>query len=969
MSDPPELLTGRTLGEFVVGERIGRGGFADVYRAHQRSLDREAVVKVLRDAGGHPGRIARFEREARLASQLDHPYAAHVYAFGSEADGLLWIALELVRGTALDLYLADHGPIPLARFVSLFDQLCEVVYTAHASGLVHRDIKPANVMVIERAGRLLPKLLDFGIARPLPAHPPAPATAPVSESPEIATDTDTVETTSGVTASTIAGTPGYMAPEQWTTTEVDHRADIYALGLLAHECLTGVRPGGPAALDPSLPPGVAAAIARALAEAPEDRHGSALELAAAVRDGVPDLPATPLPLAPRRRRRWLLGVAVAAVAAIAIAVGVYLSTRGNTAVAGPACDPDPAVFAGRWDPIRRAALEHHLRGLSNNAPGQVERMLAAGDATRRNIETGLRAICEAAGRHELTAAQASMRSSCLERRAYLFAGMVDWGLGVKRANDLEPVLSIPTADCADITAPPIVDRAAAATLWKRYAHVIDAPMAKRADLYAALERDAKQRGEVELEVRAAYRLGMQRNATDQLDAADEALSRAATRAGEIRARGVEALAQSRRSTLAFRRGDIASARALSQIALDLASKPSTPDVVRATVYFDAGRAELQAARYADAAAHLEKARTLAAAAHSTALQFDALLMLSTVKSAAWQEHRTGSNKAARELVDQAVALARSTYGEHSIAFGNAILQRGDLAEVPGGGLDDHRKAVAVFRELFGPTSYGVVVARAGVANDLQKQNHYEAARGEYAELVKLAATNQALSGQRAHFQAELGRMTFGVGRYEEGARIVEQALESFPKDSSEMLYVRRLQITYDFELGRLDDATFHIAELDKIYRAQPKPPDIQIAYLHGVFEAELARAHGKPRTSERLTRAALRVFEEAHGDRELRAELLDSLGEALIQQRRWGEARGTFEEVERIARAARWTPVAMANLELDFARIDVAEGKRADAKARIDRARPVLEAQPGMITARKRLDELVGQTASGRRRR
>ena len=107
-------VTGRTLGDFVVGDLIGEGGFGQVYRAHQPLLERDAVIKVLRSA--HEGRsdiIARFLREARLASRLDHPYAAHIYAFGAEDDGLLWIAMELVRGTPLSDMIQTRGALPI----------------------------------------------------------------------------------------------------------------------------------------------------------------------------------------------------------------------------------------------------------------------------------------------------------------------------------------------------------------------------------------------------------------------------------------------------------------------------------------------------------------------------------------------------------------------------------------------------------------------------------------------------------------------------------------------------------------------------------------------------------------------------------------------------------------------------------------------------------------------------------------
>src|SRR6187397_1814790 len=179
-------LVGRTFGEFVVREPLGSGGFGMVFRAEQPALAREAVIKVLhRKLLGSETMVQRFFREARLASRLDHPYAAHTYAFGAEPDGLLWIAMELDRGTPLDRMLIVQGPIPLERFVPLLERICEVVHTAHEQGIVHRYLKPGNVMVLARAGRLLPKLLDFGIAKlddvePPPADqpPPPPASEP-----------------------------------------------------------------------------------------------------------------------------------------------------------------------------------------------------------------------------------------------------------------------------------------------------------------------------------------------------------------------------------------------------------------------------------------------------------------------------------------------------------------------------------------------------------------------------------------------------------------------------------------------------------------------------------------------------------------------------------------------------------------------------------------------------------------------
>jgi WD40 repeat protein/serine/threonine protein kinase len=350
-SSKPPVLEGRRLGEFELKEKLGAGGFGAIYRAEQVGLRREAVVKILRSQfAGIETVQRRFLREARLASSLDHPYAAHVYAFGAEPDGVLWIAMELVRGTPLGEMLRA-SPIPLRTFVPLLERLCEVVETAHEHGIVHRDIKPQNVMVIARAGALLPKLLDLGIAkdagtmqesrdsaaswdkdallnvrrlRSLAAVrasevPPAAAASPplaatqAMRGPEAlreassntyfgAGPTRTLEapeseppasSQSLTSQGDMVGSPSYMAPEQWTTPErVTSACDIYSLGVLAYEAITGRRPyvgsidelaqhhllSPVPRLPDSFPEELSAVLARAMAKDPRDRQANALEL-------------------------------------------------------------------------------------------------------------------------------------------------------------------------------------------------------------------------------------------------------------------------------------------------------------------------------------------------------------------------------------------------------------------------------------------------------------------------------------------------------------------------------------------------------------------------------------------------------------------------------------------------------------------------------------------------------------------
>jgi WD40 repeat protein/tRNA A-37 threonylcarbamoyl transferase component Bud32 len=289
----PARLIGRRLGDFTVGELLGAGGGGVIYRAEQRLLGRQAVVKLLpvqdpRQPGGAE-RVERFLREARLASRLDHPYAAHVYAFGAEPDGVLWIAMERVRGTSLARVLASQPGrrIPVSRFVHLLELICEVVHAAHEQGIIHRDLKPDNIMVLSRAGRLLPKLLDFGVAKQI-GEP--------TRDHDIGEPAAALELTQ---PGAHLGSPYYMAPEQWSEHGVvDARSDVYGLGVLTFEALTGGVPfrGRTAAelarqhrtadmpaLPADLPAALEPVLRAALAKRPDERPASALAFGEAVR--------------------------------------------------------------------------------------------------------------------------------------------------------------------------------------------------------------------------------------------------------------------------------------------------------------------------------------------------------------------------------------------------------------------------------------------------------------------------------------------------------------------------------------------------------------------------------------------------------------------------------------------------------------------------------------------------------------
>jgi serine/threonine-protein kinase len=375
-TDSDAALRGRQLGDFVLRECIGEGAFAAVYRSEQPLLGREAVVKVLHQRLRDSEVVfQRFMREARLASRLDHPYAAHVYAFGIEPDdGLAWIAMELVHGTSLARWITERGPLPLDMLIAFFEQVAEIVQNAHDHGIVHRDLKPSNVMIIEYPGKIFPKLLDFGIAKLVDE---AAAIGRPGSAVELDDTLTSGATDSGNVALTQAnatlGSPPYMSPEQWCDPlSVGPRSDLYSLGVMAYEALTGRQPftGDTIAaigeqhcnaevpsVGPQFPAALDRVFQRALAKNPDDRPASAIAFARELRtaafphgSGSQATIQTDAirPLGRPRWRPFALGAAVLAVAGIAAYFGgaaIYTSVAGARAEAPTAAaksvDPSP----------------------------------------------------------------------------------------------------------------------------------------------------------------------------------------------------------------------------------------------------------------------------------------------------------------------------------------------------------------------------------------------------------------------------------------------------------------------------------------------------------------------------------------------------------------------------------------------------------------------------------------------------
>lgn len=284
MSTSPELeasLIGRTLDEkYRIEERLSAGGMGAVYRARHLSMDRPVAIKMM-----HPRLVAdeaariRFQREARAAVRLQHQNAVSVTDFGETADGYIYLVMELLHGPTLREILLREAPIETARAISIMLQVSAAVAAAHEAGIIHRDLKPSNILVTKSPDvPAVVKVLDFGVAK-LAAG--------------------TLDDDDGAItlrqAGALIGTPRYMAPEQFNGHDLTPAADVYSLGVILYEMLTGMAPftgatpveiaakhvsdppHAPRTIVAAIPEDVERVVLHALEKAPEDRPANADE--------------------------------------------------------------------------------------------------------------------------------------------------------------------------------------------------------------------------------------------------------------------------------------------------------------------------------------------------------------------------------------------------------------------------------------------------------------------------------------------------------------------------------------------------------------------------------------------------------------------------------------------------------------------------------------------------------------------
>src|SRR5829696_2108222 len=357
------------MGKNLIDERyklralLGSGGMAEVYLAHDEVLGRDVALKLLKDQyAENEELVERFKREARSAASLSHPHIVPIFDWGETGDGRYYIAMEYLSGGTLKDRISSKGPLPARTAAAVALQIAKALRAAHERGVIHRDIKPRNILITD-SGHV--KVTDFGIAR-------------------------AVEATTISDLGDILGSVKYMSPEQAAGEPVREASDLYSLGVVLYEMLTGgvpfeassseevsakhaaEPPPHPREVNPKVPEGMDALVMRLLATDPDDRYGSAGQLAKDLRRVRDDLPllsssaeeattaaletpaASSLPAAapggtgPRRRRRWWFPI-LAALALLAL-----LSAVGGA-----------VGSAVGWDPLRgfgTASVPEILRG-------------------------------------------------------------------------------------------------------------------------------------------------------------------------------------------------------------------------------------------------------------------------------------------------------------------------------------------------------------------------------------------------------------------------------------------------------------------------------------------------------------------------------------------------------------------------------------------------------------------------------
>ena len=422
------LISGAKLGPYEIHSPLGAGGMGEVYRARDTKLGRDIALKMLpAEMAQDPERLARFRREAKALAQLDHPNIVTIHSV-EESDGVHFLTMQLVEGQPLDR-LIPKGGLPVEQIVEIASALGDALAAAHEKGIVHRDLKPANVMVTND-GRV--KVLDFGLAKDVRGANLGDATL-----------TSASQTQVGV----VMGTPAYMSPEQTSGRPLDHRTDIFSLGVVLHEMTTGRRPfegtssaelvsailrdTPPSVTDmrPDLPSDLARIIRRCLEKDPRHRVQTARDVSNEFRD-MARLTSRPTQIYPATTRAVSSPDSGAARADEGFRVAVlpfkYTGTNVDISALGDGLTEDIVTGLSRFSYLRVIARGSTLR-YANQAI----------DLRSMGKELGARYVIEGSLRHAGTRLRIAVQLVDASSGAHLWAETYDRSFRPEEIFDLQ----------------------------------------------------------------------------------------------------------------------------------------------------------------------------------------------------------------------------------------------------------------------------------------------------------------------------------------------------------------------------------------------------------------------------------------------------------------------------------------------------------------------------------------------------
>jgi serine/threonine protein kinase len=301
--ESPEALIGARVGNYELSSILGHGGMGTIYFGRHRVIESRVAVKILHRSFSTTARVVkRFFSEARAVNLINHENIVKIFDLGVTEDGRYYFVMEYLDGRTLAEVL-DDGPMPWSQACALVSQIADGLEAAHQAGIVHRDLKPANIMIVEHHEEQNVKILDYGVAK--------------LHDRKIDPNTE---------AGALLGTPHYMSPEQASGEKVDHRTDLYALGVILYRIVTGRipfeaeslrqllllhilhEPPRPSSINPDVSPALEAVIVKALAKDPNDRFRSARDLKSALEEASASMrpESAPIPLSPNPRAERLI---------------------------------------------------------------------------------------------------------------------------------------------------------------------------------------------------------------------------------------------------------------------------------------------------------------------------------------------------------------------------------------------------------------------------------------------------------------------------------------------------------------------------------------------------------------------------------------------------------------------------------------------------------------------------------------